>query len=140
MADKKKPNNVKSGIVQQPLAQLKKVPAGYVELLEDLKERVHSARIRAGLAANRELVLLYWEIGRRIIEQQKSLGWGTKVVERLARDLQNAFPDMKGFCVQISFICGRLPRHTLTDQLSSRLLDKFHGSTIASFWTRSRTW
>ncbi|MHB8482018.1 MAG: PDDEXK nuclease domain-containing protein [Nitrospiria bacterium] len=97
MADKKKPKNVKSGIVQQPVALLKKVPAGYVELLEDLKERVRSARIRAGLAVNCELVLLYWEVGRRIIEQQKSLGWGTKVVERLARDLQNAFPDMKGF-------------------------------------------
>jgi predicted nuclease of restriction endonuclease-like (RecB) superfamily len=97
MPDKKKPKNVKSGIVQQPVAQLKKVPAGYMKLLEDLKERVRSARIRAGLAVNRELILLYWEVGRRIIEQQKSLGWGTMVVERLARDLQNAFPDMKGF-------------------------------------------
>jgi predicted nuclease of restriction endonuclease-like (RecB) superfamily len=97
MPDKKKPKNVNSGIVQQPLAQLKKVPADYVKLLENLKERIRSAQIRAGLAANRELILLYWEIGQEILIRQQKEGWGSKVIDRLAHDLSFAFPDSKGF-------------------------------------------
>jgi predicted nuclease of restriction endonuclease-like (RecB) superfamily len=97
MADKKKPKKVKSGIVQQPLAQFKKVPVSYVELLENLKERIRSAQIRAGLAANRELILLYWDIGKEILIRQQKEGWGSKVIDRLAHDLSFAFPDSKGF-------------------------------------------
>lgn len=97
MADKRKTKKSKSEIVQQTAAQLIKAPAGYAELLEDLKTRIRTAQIRAGLAANRELVLLYWEVGHSILDQQKTHGWGAKVVERLARDLRRAFPDMKGF-------------------------------------------
>ena len=96
MPDKKKPKTTKSEIVQQPAGQLRNVPIGYVKLLEDLKKRIHSARIRTALAVNRELILLYWEIGRRIIQEQESLGWGAKVVDRLAQDLRREFPDMKG--------------------------------------------
>jgi len=71
--------------------------SAYTVLLEDLKTRIASAQVRAALAVNRELVLLYWEIGRTIAEQQRQQGWGTKVVDRLARDLRHAFPDLKGF-------------------------------------------
>lgn len=81
-------------ILQQPVGGL---PAGYASFLEDVKARIQSARVKAALAANRELVLLYWDIGRQILEQQKSQGWGAKVIEHLARDLHLAFPDMKGF-------------------------------------------
>ncbi|MCO5121972.1 MAG: PDDEXK nuclease domain-containing protein [Burkholderiaceae bacterium] len=73
------------------------VPTGYVEWLAELKQRIHAAQQRATLAVNRELVLLYWQIGQGILERQASLGWGSKVVDTLARDLRNAFPDMKGF-------------------------------------------
>lgn len=97
MVNRKKQKQEKPKIVKQPLAQFIKTPAGYAKLLEDLKIRIRSAQIRAGLAANRELVLLYWEIGRRILDQQKTHGWGAKVVERLAHDLRREFPDMKGF-------------------------------------------
>jgi len=81
------------GKVQQAAALL---PAGYVELLEDLKRRIREARVRAALSVNRELVLLYWHIGREILKRQKQEGWGAKVIERLARDLRREFPDMKG--------------------------------------------
>jgi len=73
------------------------IPVGYKKLLEELKTRIRSAQISAGLAVNRELILLYWEIGRRILEQQKTHGWGAKIVEHLANDLRREFPDMKGF-------------------------------------------
>lgn len=72
-------------------------PDGYADWLAELKRRVHTAQQRAALAANRELVQLYWQIGRDILQRQAQQGWGTKVIERLAHDLRAAFPSMKGF-------------------------------------------
>lgn len=69
----------------------------YAPLLADIKARVQSARIKAGLAANRELLALYWDIGRLILDRQRQEGWGTKVIDRLAVDLQQAFPGQQGF-------------------------------------------
>jgi predicted nuclease of restriction endonuclease-like (RecB) superfamily len=78
-------------------ASLVPVPTGYAQWLAELKTRIHEAQQRAALAVNRELVLLYWQIGRDILERQAREGWGAKVIERLAQDLRTAFPDMKGF-------------------------------------------
>ncbi len=72
-------------------------PEGYANWLGELKSRIHSAQQRAALAINRELVLLYWQIGCDILQRQVEQGWGAKVIERLAHDLRIAFPDMKGF-------------------------------------------
>ena len=72
-------------------------PTGYADWLADLKTRIHTAQQRAALAVNRELVLLYWQIGRDILARQADQGWGAKVIERLAHDLRTAFPGMKGF-------------------------------------------
>lgn len=72
-------------------------PADYKEWLADIKVRVLAARQRAALAANAELVSLYWHIGRDILQRQAEQGWGSKVIERLGRDLREAFPEMKGF-------------------------------------------
>jgi len=69
----------------------------YQAFLETLKERVRKARMRASLAVNSELVLLYWRIGREILARQEELGWGAKVIDQLAKDLRRAFPEMKGF-------------------------------------------
>ena len=78
----------------RPVASL---PAGYAELLDDLKSRIRAAQIKASLAANRGLILLYCDIGRRILDRQREEGWGAKVIDRLARDLRSAFPKMRGF-------------------------------------------
>ncbi len=72
-------------------------PEGYTDWLAELKSRIHSAQQQATLAVNRELVLLYWQIGRDILVRQADQGWGAKVIDRLAHDLRNAFPKMKGF-------------------------------------------
>ncbi|KWB60272.1 hypothetical protein WL39_22975 [Burkholderia ubonensis] len=69
----------------------------YRSWLTDLKQRVEHARQRAAASANRELVTLYWQIGRDILERQQQRGWGAKVIDQLARDLKDAFPDMRGF-------------------------------------------
>lgn len=73
------------------------LPGDYSAWLAELKSRIHTAQQRATLAVNRELVLLYWQIGRDILARQDREGWGAKVIERLAQDLRSAFPDMKGF-------------------------------------------
>jgi len=63
--------------------------------LAGIKQRIVAARQRAALAANAELIGLYWQIGHEILERQAAQGWGSKVIERLARDLRVAFPDMR---------------------------------------------
>jgi predicted nuclease of restriction endonuclease-like (RecB) superfamily len=72
-------------------------PIAYAELLDDLKARIHAARVRATLAVNRELILLYWQIGQGILTRQQMEGWGAKIIDRLADDLRREFPEMKGF-------------------------------------------
>lgn len=72
------------------------VPADYPVLLAELKAAIGRARLRTALSINRELTLLYWQIGREILARQTAAGWGAKVIERLAADLRAAFPGMKG--------------------------------------------
>ncbi|MDX2226697.1 MAG: PDDEXK nuclease domain-containing protein [Verrucomicrobiae bacterium] len=73
------------------------ISADYRQFIEELKARVISARISAARAVTHEAILLYWDIGRGIVEKQKTLGWGDSVVEMVAADLRRAFPDMRGF-------------------------------------------
>jgi predicted nuclease of restriction endonuclease-like (RecB) superfamily len=75
-------------------------PSGYADLLADIKDRIRRAQVRAAIAANRELVQLYWDIGREIVDRQDREGWGKAVVQRLAGDLQREFPGMAGFSPQ----------------------------------------
>jgi predicted nuclease of restriction endonuclease-like (RecB) superfamily len=68
----------------------------YAVLLATLKERIRAARLRAAVAVNQELILLYWSIGRDILGRMSAEGWGAKVVQRLAQDLTRDFPEMTG--------------------------------------------
>ena len=69
----------------------------YKILLGDIKERIRSAQYEALKAVNKELITLYWDIGRMIVERQKSEGWGKSVVQSLSDDLQKDFPGIQGF-------------------------------------------
>ncbi len=73
------------------------IAAGYATFLARLKKQIVQAQGRAALSVNRELVLLYWQIGREILERQKAEGWGSKVIDQLSQDLRREFPSMKGF-------------------------------------------
>jgi hypothetical protein len=73
------------------------LPEGYADWLAQLQGQIAQARQRAALAVNAELVQLYGRIGRDILQRQQSQGWGAKVIDRLARDLKDAFPDMRGW-------------------------------------------
>lgn len=70
---------------------------GYSEFLNELKEKIRNAQLKAAIAASKELIKLYWELGKNIIEKQEKEGWGSKVLERVAKDLQNEFPGIEGF-------------------------------------------
>lgn len=77
-------------------ARLEELPAGYAGVLASPNGQIRAARLKAGLLVSRELVLLYWMIGRLILERQAEDGWGLKVIERLAEDLRHEFSDMLG--------------------------------------------
>jgi hypothetical protein len=70
-------------------------------LLADIKARVQSARIKAGLAANRVLLALYWDIGRLILDRQKREGWGAKVIDLKARDFTPAAAGKMNFYLSV---------------------------------------
>jgi len=79
---------------------------GYIDLLKSVKDRISNQRVRIILNANREMILLYWQVGKIISEKCSSERWGANVIGRLAKDLQNEFPDMKGFSVRnIQYMC-----------------------------------
>ncbi len=73
------------------------ISADYRQFVEELKARVATARLSVARRVNHEMIFLYWDIGRGIVEKQRALGWGESVVELVAADLRRAFPSMRGF-------------------------------------------
>lgn len=76
------------------------IDKSYFETLENLKVTIRNAQIKASLAVNSELITLYWNIGKTILNKQQEKGWGAKVIDNLSKDLQKSFPDMKGLSVR----------------------------------------
>ncbi len=71
--------------------------ANYTKFITSLKTKIRSAQIKGAIAVNKELIKLYWDMGKDIVEKQEHEGWGSKVLERVAKDLQNEFPGVEGF-------------------------------------------
>ena len=78
---------------------------GYDDFLRGLKSRIRQAQIRATASVNHELILLYWRIGKDLVARQEQLGWGAKVIERLASDLRREFPDVRGLSARNLSTC-----------------------------------
>lgn len=72
----------------------------YADLFGQIKTRIQQGQTRAVMATNTEMIFMYWEIGQMINTRQKSEGWGTGVLPRLAKDLHNELPEVKGFSVR----------------------------------------
>lgn len=125
------------------------VPAGYSELLESLKERIRTSQVRAALAVSREMVLLYWSIGKDILARQEREGWGTRVIERLGRDLQVEFPGVQGFSARslnyMKAFAEAWPEETRVQQVAALLpwghhmvlLDRLKDSTLREWYLRA---
>jgi predicted nuclease of restriction endonuclease-like (RecB) superfamily len=109
------------------------IPEGYDEFLRGLKERIRTAQVRAALAVNRELVLLYWRSGQDILERQRQSGWGSKVIDRLAADLRSAFLEMSGFSPRnlkyMRAFAEAWPDEDFVQQVAAQL-PWFHNCTI----------
>lgn len=106
---------------------------GYDAFLSDLKQRIRTAQVKAALAVNRELVLLYWQIGRDILTQQEQQGWGAKVVTQLSQDLRREFPEMKGFSrtnlLYMRAFAEAFPDEQIVQQLAGQI-PWFHNCTL----------
>jgi predicted nuclease of restriction endonuclease-like (RecB) superfamily len=72
------------------------LPENYAAALGEIKRRIHEERLRTVMAANSAMVMLYWDIGRLILERQGHEGWGARVIDRLSADLREVYPDMSG--------------------------------------------
>jgi len=98
---------------------------GYQDLLARLKSQIRTAQLRAAVAVNQELVLLYWRIGTEILARQKEDGWGTRVIERLAKDLRSEFPEMQGLSPRnlgyMKSFAEAWPDETILQQLAAKL-------------------
>jgi len=100
------------------------------------------------VSVNRELVLLYWGLGREILERQRTLGWGAKIIDRLSRDLRRTFPDMKGLSPRnlkyMRAFAEAWPDKAIVQQLAAQipwfhncvLLDKVKDAEDRSFYVR----
>ncbi len=69
----------------------------YLSTLENLKSKIKTAQIKAHLCVNKEMLILYWQIGKTILDRQQAEGWGTKITRKFSEDLRKSFPNMKGF-------------------------------------------
>lgn len=72
----------------------------YKNFVQELKGKIQSAQVKASLAVNSEMILLYWDIGQKIVDRQENLGWGKSVVNMVSKDLKVEFPDLNGFSPQ----------------------------------------
>lgn len=101
------------------------LPPDYATFLEELKAGIRQAQVRAALSVNAELVLLYWRIGRKLLERQSREGWGAQVIERLSADLRRDFPSAKGFSVRnlkyMRTFAEAWPDEAIVQQLVARI-------------------
>jgi predicted nuclease of restriction endonuclease-like (RecB) superfamily len=99
----------------------------YRRFIEDLKARVTAARVSAARHVSRDLILLYWHIGRAIVEKQKTLGWGDSVVEMVARDLRQAFPGARGFSANNVWLMRQFFSEYSSDEFLEQAVQEMRG-------------
>src|SRR5713101_6258163 len=124
------------------------VPGDYAEALREIKRRIQQERLRVVLAANSAMVLLYWDIGRMILGRQNRAGWGARVIDRLAHDLREAFPDMEGVSPRnlkyMRAFASAWPDRAIVQQLAAQipwfhncvLLDRVSGPADRQWYIR----
>lgn len=87
----------KEGVIFPVAPNLSEMSDNYLSFIEEIKKEIQNQRISVVLSANSSMICLYWKIGKAILQKQKEEGWGAKVIDRMAKDLKEAFPDMTGF-------------------------------------------
>lgn len=122
--------------------------AKYARLLKTIKARTQSARARAAIAVNAELVTLFWQIGRELLARQNQQGWGTKVVDSLSRDLLLDYPNMRGYSPRnLNYMLAfarAYPKKSIVQTVSAKLtwshntalLDKVKSGSARDWYAR----
>ena len=97
----------------------------YKTFFQEIKKKIASSQVKAAISVNKELIKLYWEIGSRVYLKQKSEGWGSKTIEKLAKDLKSTFPDMRGFSLTnikyMAQFAREYPEFTISQQLVGQI-------------------
>ncbi|MEW6186872.1 MAG: PDDEXK nuclease domain-containing protein [Thermodesulfobacteriota bacterium] len=124
------------------------LPGSYIKVLGEIKKRIQTERLRVVMAANSAMVILYWDIGRLILERQEQEGWGAKIIDRLSVDLREAYPDMRGLSSRnlkyMRAFAAAWPDREIVQQLAAQipwfhtcvLLDKISDPQIRFWYTR----
>lgn len=87
----------KDGVIFPVAPNLSEMSDSYLQFIEEIKKEILKQRVSVVMNANTSMICLYWNIGRAILEKQQKEGWGTKVIDRMSKDLKSAFPEMSGF-------------------------------------------
>ena len=87
----------KNGVIFPVAPNLSEMGDAYLKFIEKVKSEIQKQRISVVLNANSSRICLYWNIGRAILKKQEEEGWGAKIIDRIAKDLKDAFPEMSGF-------------------------------------------
>ena len=97
MNNRKHMGKEKDGVIIPVAPNLSEMDEAYFRFIEEIKNEIKNRRISVVLSANSSMICMYWNIGRAVLEKQNQQGWGTKVIDRMAKDLKEAFPEMSGF-------------------------------------------
>ena len=97
MDSRKRMGKDKDGVIFPVAPNLSEMSDSYLNFIEEIKKEIENQRLKVVLNANSSMICLYWNIGRAILQKQEEEGWGAKVIDRMGKDLKDAFPDMSGF-------------------------------------------
>ncbi|MEA3445294.1 MAG: DUF1016 N-terminal domain-containing protein [Bacteroidota bacterium] len=98
MSFKRKQRGKEKEKVVFPIAEnISVMPENYRKFIEEIKKQIKHERLKTVISANKSMILMYWNIGKSILERQASEGWGAKVIDRMSHDIKESFPDMSGF-------------------------------------------
>ena len=95
--NRKRMGKDKDGIIFPVAPNLSEMSDSYMKFIEEIKAQIQTRRLSVVLNANSSMICLYWTIGKAILDKQQAEGWGAKVIDRMAKDLKEAFPEMSGF-------------------------------------------
>ena len=105
----------------------------YLTFLNNIKQDIQASRVKAALSINKELILLYWRIGKEVLQRKKEQGWGSEVVKALSQDLKHEYPDIKGFgernLVYMQTFAAAYPDYEFT-QATPAQITWYHNQTI----------
>ena len=137
MDSRKRMGKDKDGVIFPVAPNLSEMSDSYLDFIEAIKKEIENQRLKVVLNANSSMICLYWNIGKAILQKQEEEGWGAKVIDRMAKDLKDAFPDMSGFSPRNIKYMRTHSARTNTSQSAGRILKlcngswhKFHGVPI----------